>query len=110
MGRIQPAKALGSITSGWFPQLARRKRSPPLEIQLWRSDKIGALNHHRLRGRKRLGIAAGADAPAQTSTIQLAHGALAPLAIDQQLGAFGHNLRWWRELSALFCARHSCAL
>src|ERR1700730_16800998 len=24
-GRTQPAKALGSITSGWLPQLARRK-------------------------------------------------------------------------------------
>jgi len=24
MGRTQPEKALGSITSGWFPQLARR--------------------------------------------------------------------------------------
>src|SRR4030081_1470956 len=24
-GRTQPAKALGSVTSGWLPQLARRK-------------------------------------------------------------------------------------
>src|SRR5262249_33460736 len=29
MGRTQPVKALGSITSGWFPQLARRNALHP---------------------------------------------------------------------------------
>src|SRR6476620_9934798 len=67
------------------PTTRAEKRSPPLEIQLWGLDKIGAPAHNRLRDWKRAEHRSFSRYPL-TSTIQLAHTALAPLAIDQQPG------------------------
>src|ERR1700680_4992557 len=96
-------KGAGVSNFRLVPTTRAEKRSPPLEIQLWGFDKIGAPAHYRLRDRK----GGRHRSCRRTSTIQLAHNALAPLAIDQQPGGCGRSLCGGAQSSLQSGAKHS---
>jgi hypothetical protein len=79
-----------------IPTTQAEKSSPSGEIQLRRADKIGALKHYHLRGRRGSAsqpqlMASHRQVPVNLLMERFAHAAFAPLAIDQPRGASGHT-------------------